>query len=210
MSEIFPKLSSNFTDYDTGSRFKFNTNGSQNRQFIETNKINESFSEMVTSFSIYKLISEVVKPFTELPAYKAKLIDEKGRFIKTDEMLTRKEKEILTPFARLVIGIKRLVGNLSSSKLKAEFGYLQTAAKAMAFECTQLGGNGDLFLQEINKYIEVLSEEGESAPAPGNSIGGGFSNPQVGTANPALAGYSPPMNVGEKIRRRKKYVAPES
>jgi len=201
MSKIFSGLSSNFADSNTGSRFEFDTNGSQGGQSTQTNKINESYSSVVTSFSIYRLISEIVKPFTELPAYREHLIDERGNFLKTDN-LTRKEKEVLTPFARLVIGIKRLVGNLSSSKLKAEFGYMQTAARAMAFECAQIGGDSDLFLEELQKSIDVLCEDGEAGNCACGDMGGG---PQVGTANPALAGYDPVMSMGEtKMLKRKR------
>lgn len=208
MSEIFPKLSSNSSHTNSRSRLAEYALGPSYRSNIETDQINESYATVVTSFSIYKLVTEVTKQFRELPAYKAGLIDEKGNFLKAENVLTRKEKEILSPFARLVIGIKRLVGNLSSSKLKAEFGYIQTAAKALAFECKELGGDENLFLEELQKTIDVLCEDGEI----GNVVGGGISGgPQVGTANPALAGIDPPLNFSLKKRLlRRKNVIPES
>jgi len=140
-----------------------------------------------------------------MKAYSAGLIDENGNFLKDESELAKKEQDILTPFTRLVIGIKRVVNALPSGRLKTDFNYIQTAARAMAFECTDLGGDGELFLEELQKSLDVLLEEGE-APAGdasiGNVIGAGFSNPQVGEdPNPALAGYSPPLGL---VRRKKK------
>jgi hypothetical protein len=110
------------------------------------------------------------------------------------------KSSILTPYVRLVIGIKKLVEGLPATKMKAEMKYLQTAAKVMAFECAEIGGDADLFMEEFNKVMDFLMEEGEAAA--GNSIGGGFLNPQVGeNPNPALAGYTPPLGL---VRRKKK------
>lgn len=205
MHKVIFKLSSDSSNTNTRSRLAEYALGSSNRSNSEANQINESYATVVTSFSIYKLVTEVTKQFKELPAYKAGLIDEKGNFLKPEHILTRREKDILSPFARLVIGIKRLVGNLSSSRLKAEFGYIQTAAKALAFECKELGGDEHLFLEELQKTIDVLCEDGEI----GNVVGGGIAGgPQVGTPNPALAGIDPPLNLTfkKKLLRRKNVI----
>jgi len=151
-------------------------------------------------------MSEVIKPFTAMKAYQAGLIDGNGNLLKTEAELVGQEKSILTPFVRLVIGIKRLVQALPANRLKADFGYIQTAARAMAFECAEVGGDQELFLEELQKSLDVLLEEGEAAVSgPGNAIGGGFLNPQVGEPNPALAGFSPPMALlRRKIKKVKK------
>jgi hypothetical protein len=112
---------------------------------------------------------------------------------------------MLTPFDRLVIGIKRLVQALPANRLKTDFNYIQTASKAMAFECASVGGDFDLFLEELQKSIDVLLEDGEGS-AIGNVVGDGFLNPQVGEPNPALAGYSPPITL---LRRKKKQIKDE-
>jgi hypothetical protein len=151
-------------------------------------------------------MSEVIKPFTAMKAYQAGLIDANGNLLKTESELVGQEKSILTPFVRLVIGIKRLVQALPANRLKADFGYIQTAARAMAFECAEVGGDQELFIEELQKSLDVLLEEGEAAASgPGNAIGGGFLNPQVGEPNPALAGFSPPMALlRRKIKKVKK------
>lgn len=192
MSEIFPEISSNFARFNSRNRFENNTNGSQDRSIIKNDSLNESFGQYVTSFAVYKLLSEIIKPFTAFDVYRAGLIDANGNILKSEGELTPEEKNLLNPFTRLVIGIKRLVQALPGNRLKADFKYISTAGKAMAFECSELGGDGELFLEELEKTLDVLLEDGEGGGV-GNEMGGGFSNPQVGEPNPALAGYSPPL-----------------
>lgn len=217
MSEIFSRISQNIAGFNTGSGSEVHSNGSSNRFDTENNSLNESFTGIVTSFTVYKLLNELVKPFMQLEAFRAGLIDSNGNFIKPESAYTRRDHQILSPFNRLVIGIKRLIQASGSARLKADFGFVQTAARAMAFECKQLGGDQDLFLEELQKAVSVLCEEGEGGvsmgnmvggqqstePAPaGNYIGGGFLNPQVGDkVNPAIAGYSKPMNLLRRKRR---------
>lgn len=195
MSEIISKISSNSSDQNSRTGFEFNTDRSQSRFDAENNPLNESISSIVTSFSVYRLLTDIIKPFTSLKAYSGGAIDATGNIL--DE-----NNSLLTPYVRLVIGIKRLVEALPSTKMKAEMKYLQTAAKVMAFECAEMGGDADLFMEEFNKAMDFLMEEGE-APAIGNSIGGGFSNPQVGDPNPALAGFSPPLGLIKRKRNKK-------
>lgn len=207
MSEIVPSISSNTSEENTRSKLGFNSFRLSDRSVAESHAINESFAGIVTSFTVYKLLSEIIKPFTAMEVYQKGLIDANGNLLKTEAELEGREKSALTPFVRLVIGIKRLVQALPANRLKADFGYIQTAARAMAFECTELGGNKELFLEELEKALDVLLEDGEVAPTavPGNVIGGGFLNPQVGEPNPALAGYSPPMGlIRRKIKKVKK------
>lgn len=193
MSEIIPSISSGSSDENSGSRSFNDSIRPQNRPITEDVALNESsWSGIVTSFTVYRLLSEIIKPFTSMKAYQAGLIDANGNLMKTERELTREEESVLTPFARLVIGIKRLVQALPSTRYKADFGYIQTAARAMAFECSDLGGDAKLFLEELEKSLDVLLEDGEGGGF-GNEVGGGFSNPQVGEPNPALAGFSPPM-----------------
>lgn len=199
MSEIISSISRDSANQNTGSRLEFNSFRSQNRHVVENDSLNESFAGIVTSFTVYKLLSEIIKPFTAMEVYRLGLIDANGNLLKSEAELKGQEKSALTPFVRLVIGIKRLVQALPANRLKADFGYIQTAAKAMAFECTELGGDKKLFLEELEKALDVLLEEGEGAI--GNVAGDGFLNPQVGDPNPALAGYTPPLNL---IRKKKK------
>lgn len=164
--------------------------------------LNESWSGIVTSFTVYKLLTEIIKPFTSMKAYQAGLIDANGNLLKKEQELTSRESSILTPFARLVIGIKRLVEALPANRYKADFGYIQTAARAMAFECVDLGGNENLFLEELQKSLDILLEDGEGGI--GNVAGDGFLNPQVGEPNPAIAGISPPINMVKRKKKRLK------
>jgi hypothetical protein len=192
MSKVFSGIPADFADENSRGRLDEDTNGSSSRSVVKNNNLNESISGVVTSFTVYKLLSELIKPITALPAYKLKIIDERCNYLKDPNSVN------LSAFDRMVIGIKRLILSTGSSKLRADYSYFQTAAKAMAFECVQLGGNEALFLEEIYKCVDVLLEDGEAA---GNAIGGGFLNPQVGEANPALAGYSPPLGLKRRTKK---------
>lgn len=206
MSEIVSSISPDSSKQNTGSKLGFNSFRSSNRSISENHALNESFAGIVTSFTVYKLLSEIIKPFTAMEVYRKGLIDANGNLLKTEAELNGQEKSALTPFVRLVIGIKRLVQALPANRLKADFGYIQTAAKAMAFECTELGGDKKLFLEELEKALDVLLEEGEAVATSGgvgNEMGGTFLNPQVGEENPALAGYTPPMGL---IRRKTRKI----
>jgi hypothetical protein len=202
MSEIFSRISKNIARTDTRSGFEINTNRSSNRLDSENTSMNESFSGVVTSFTVYKLLSELVKSFMQLEAYKAGLIDANGNFTKPESTYTRKDKQILTPFNRLVIGIKRLIKASGSSQLKADYGFIQTAARAMAFECKQIGGDADLFLEELEANLNTLMEEGEIGNVVGAGIAGGGADPQP--QNTALAGRDIPMGMPLLTRFKRK------
>lgn len=198
MSEIISGISSTIANENSRGRFGEDTNRLSSGSDIEIHMINESFSGIVTSFTVYKLITELTKPITQLNAYKKGIIDERGNYLQDPDSVN------LNSFDRMVIGIKRLILSTGSSKLRSDYSYFQTAAKAMAFECAQVGGNEDLFLSEIYKCVDVLLEDGEGSI--GNVAGDGFSNPQVGEPNPALAGYSPPMTILKRKKNKKEEI----
>jgi hypothetical protein len=189
MSEIFSSIPSGPSENNSRNRFSFDTFGSSNRSDSESNTLNESWSGIVTSFTVYKLLTDIIQPFTSMKAYQAGLIDANGNILKDEKGMTNAELNVLTPYTRLVIGIKRLVQALPANRYKADFGYIQTAARAMAFECAEVGGSAELFLEELEKSLNVLLEEGDI----GNASGDAPLNPQVGEPNPALAGFSPPL-----------------
>jgi hypothetical protein len=183
MLKKFFTISTNTTQNDTRGGIGYDPNGSSGRPDIKSNSLNESMSSVVTSFSIYKLLSELIKPFTQLDAYREGIIDREGNFKKDVLSLNKKQKAILTPFNRLVIGIKRLIRSSGSSRLKADYSYLQTAAKAMAFECKEVGGNDALFLEELEKCINVLLEDESIGNAVGNEA---IANLDLKTGGPVI------------------------
>ena len=170
MSEIFSKLSSITSKVNTRSESESNTSRSSSGSDFENNSLNESFAGIVTSFAVYRLLTDIVKPFTSLNAYSAGLIDANGNLLKKEYELMPEEKMLLSPYIRLIIGIKRLVQALPANRLKADYNYIATAAKAMAFECAELGGDEELFLEELQKSLDVLLEEGDcllyTSPSP--------------------------------------------
>ena len=78
-------------------------------------------SRIVDNLIAYKVLSMMVAPFTDTPAYKLGIIDDKGNNLKkSSELSTPEEKDSYTYLHRLVFNLKRLLNKLpgGESKLK--------------------------------------------------------------------------------------------
>ena len=76
-------------------------------------------SRFVDNVLAYRILSMLVKNFTETQAYKLGLIDEKGKLIKKPS--TAKEKDAYTYLHKLVFNMKKIINRLpgGESKLKS-------------------------------------------------------------------------------------------
>lgn len=76
-------------------------------------------SRFVDNVLAYRILSMLVKNFTETQAYKLGLIDEKGKLIKKPS--TSKEKDAYTYLHKLVFNMKKIINRLpgGESKLKS-------------------------------------------------------------------------------------------
>ena len=76
-------------------------------------------SRFVDNILAYRILSMLVKNFTETQAYKLGLIDEKGKLIKKPS--TSKEKDAYTYLHKLVFNMKKIINRLpgGESKLKS-------------------------------------------------------------------------------------------
>ena len=160
-------------------------------------------SRIIPSFTVYKFMSTLVQPFTQFDAYKLGIIDSKGNFKKKfKELKTQKERKAASMFFRIIINLKKLLGMIPSPSVKQRLKTLPTAMFLLKEEVEKVGGDGDeierIFFNYVkNEYPELYEEIV-------NSMGGTFSNPQVGTPNPNLAGPTMPLGFVRRKRKKKK------
>ena len=77
-------------------------------------------SPLVDNMIALRLLAILCTPFNEFPAYKAGLIDEKGKYIVPKSKQTPAQKRSLTYLDRLMINVKKMINKLpgGESKLK--------------------------------------------------------------------------------------------
>ena len=126
--------------------------------------------KIVSAFTVYKFIKSFVTPFNHMPAYRLGIIDKKGNFLKkTSELKTSEEKEAGNMFNRLIINLKKIIDKVPDPTLKAKLKIFTTALVLIKEDVDELGGDGDLVLQEIKSYliknkidIESIIKDGEN------------------------------------------------
>ena len=92
-----------------------------------------------------------------MPAYKLGIIDKKGNFIKkSSEFKTNQEKEAGSVFNRLIINLKKASEKISDNVLKTKLKSFSTALLLIKEDVDNLGGDGEVVIQEIKEYL--LSE----------------------------------------------------
>ena len=77
-------------------------------------------SRAFDTFVTYKIISQLVTDWEDMPAFEQGIIDKKGKLLKkTSQLKTKDEKDSFTLFHRLIFNLKRLIQKLpgGSSKL---------------------------------------------------------------------------------------------
>lgn len=154
--------------------------------------MNLSFSEIVTSFTIWDFLSELTKPFTQMDIYRAGIIDSRGNFLKNPEdYKTTREKTAGSTFNRLVVILKRALLTSSDPVVRYTTTNPMAALTALAEEVDSFGGNGKAFLD----YVMPLFEEGMSVG------GGGIAGVGVPASKPEDVVVSP-----ESAKRHKKRV----
>lgn len=67
-----------------------------------------------------RMLTMLCTPFSEMPAYKAGVIDEKGKYIVSPNDRTAEQKSTVGYIDRLIINVKKLINKLpgGESKLK--------------------------------------------------------------------------------------------
>ena len=110
--------------------------------------------KVISAFTVYKFIKLITLPFSSFDAYKYKIIDSKGNFLrKIDTLTSSKEIKSVDAFYRLVINLKRLLNKVPDPSIKAQLKTIPTAMILLKDEVEKIGGDGDFVLQEIKNYM---------------------------------------------------------
>lgn len=146
-------------------------------------------SQIVDNLIAYRVLTMLVKPFSETDAYRLGIIDNKGKnLIRPSSLSTTEEKSAYTFLHRLVFNMKKIINKLpgGESKLKSvisayflirEYYEKNDRSTSMMEQKFHKLMETDAILAEesilVEKFIKKIEEEGEGAPA--NVTGAGVS-----------------------------------
>lgn len=123
--------------------------------------MNLSYSQIVTSFTIYEFLSELTKPFTQMDIYKAGIIDSNGKFLKDPEdYKTQQEMKAGNAFYRLIVVLKRALRTSSDPMVRYAMTNPMAALTALSEEVSSMGGDEKVFLDYMTPIIEEMSVGG--------------------------------------------------
>ena len=110
-------------------------------------------SRAFDTFVTYKIISQLVTDWEDMPAFELVIIDKNGKLLKKSSSLkTKEEKEAYTLFTRLIFNLKRLIQKMpgGSSKL---------ASYAAGLFLIKEEIDVDRLLNEGESYVEELLQD---------------------------------------------------
>jgi len=147
-------------------------------------------SQIVDNLIAYRVLTMLIKPFSETDAYKLGIIDNKGKnLIKPSSLSTTEEKSAYTFLHRLVFNMKKIINKLpgGESKLKSfisayflirEYYEKNDRSTSMMEQKFHKLMQTDAILAEeailVEKFIKKIEEDGEGG-APANVTGAGVS-----------------------------------
>jgi len=115
----------------------------------------KEMGKVISAFTVYKFIKMMTMSFTKFDAYKYKIIDKNGTFLRKIETLTKPaEKRSADPFHRLIINLKKIIAKVPDPAMKAQLKTLPTAMFLLKDEAEKIGADGEYVLNEIIKYLE--------------------------------------------------------
>lgn len=122
-------------------------------------------SRLVDNLIAYRILSMLIKPFTDTAAYQLGIIDDKGKNLKKSSTLTTsKEKDSYTYLHRLVFNMKKIINRLpgGESKLKnlvSAFFLVKEYYEANDRSLSLMEERYDILLEKVSKYNLTLVEE---------------------------------------------------
>jgi len=145
-------------------------------------------AQVIDNLIALRVLSMLVKPFSETDAFKLGIIDNKGKnLIKPSMFRTTDQKSAYTFLHRLVFNMKKIINKLpgGESKLKSlvtayflireYYEKNERSVSMMEQKFHKLMENEAILAEEtilVEKYIKSLEEDGEGAgSAPANSTG---------------------------------------
>jgi len=144
-------------------------------------------SQIVDNLIAYRVLTMLIKPFSETDAYRLGIIDNKGKnLIKPSSLSTQEQKSAYTFLHRLVFNMKKIINKLpgGESKLKSfvsayflirEYYEKNDRSTSMMEQKFHKLMQTDAILAEeailVEKFIKKIEEDG----APANVTGAGVS-----------------------------------
>ena len=170
-------------------------------------RLNENLygSEMINAFTIYTFVQELTTPFTQTEAYRQGLIDESGDLMKKYSTLTAEEKQVITPFKKLVFKLKQLFEMIPNPSVNYKLKSFSTALNLLAEEGAKMGADKEYVIENVKRIMFNLKEEIAT-----NSMGAGAfgAGPDAGISSrsDAIQGVDIPLGMDRKtfLQRRKK------
>lgn len=148
-----------------------------------------------------RLLYILCTPFTEFPAYRAGIIDDKGKYIIPKSKRTPTQNKSLTYLDRLMINIKKIINKLPFGENK-----LKNIVTAMFLikECIESNREPEEFLTEekIRSTVVPTEERNNIIRLWDDYCHGKVEEDVIGNTTAGVAGYSKPIMSGVMRRRR--------
>ena len=162
----------------------------------------------VNLYLLYRIVKDLSTPFNETDAFKAGLIDDKGKKLKKAE--SKEEKEANSYYHRFVLNIKRMMSKVGLGSKLATFAaalfLIKEEQERNHILTEESFKDEDAVLEEIVRNIRYLEENSQKnynqlvEDAPANSTG-----PAVaGTGDDGVTWVKKPYRVGVKGERKRK------
>lgn len=118
-----------------------------------------SSSPIIDNLIALRLLTILCTPFNEFPAYKAGIIDDKGKYIIPSHKQTPQQKKSLTYLDRLMINVKKMINRLpgGENKLKNII-----AAMVLIKECCEKNVSDALITEQM--LIEKVDQYNTKDP----------------------------------------------
>ena len=129
-------------------------------------------NDLVSTFTLHKFMKSITTPFEKMKLYKDGIIDKQGEILEDDK---------ITPYDRMIIGIKKLLMQIPNPNTKARLKNLTTAIQFFAESSGEIGADPELVYTEIMNFLE---EEMSAGGMPGMAVG----NEQIAGLGNDIAG----------------------
>jgi hypothetical protein len=143
-------------------------------------------SQVIDNLIAYRVLSMLVKPFTETDAYKLGIIDNKGKNLIKPSSLDSQKKDAYTFLHRLVFNMKKIINKLPGGEnklkslvsayflIKEYYEKNERSTSMMEHKFNKLMETDAILAEEtilIEKYVKELEEDGAIGGAPANATG---------------------------------------
>jgi len=161
-------------------------------------------NRVITSFTIFKFVKDIITPFKNMKLYKQGKIDADGEYLV--------DNKTIPPYYRLIINLKKLLDQIPKPKTKAQLKYLTTALVLFTEETKHHGADPDDvfngiadFLMEqglnIDETLEILLQEDSMIS---NSVSAGGIYGARGNTDETIINQIAHLKRMKLLKRRKK------